>query len=144
MDDRLRSVLDAKGRTVYTTAATTPVFQAIASMNERRIGALVIIDAGLLVGILTERDILVRVIAAELDAKATHVVQVMTRDPITVTSDTGVAEAMAIMTEHRCRHLPVSDDGTLRGLISIGDLTSWVVREQERRINDLHDFIRAA
>jgi CBS domain-containing protein len=143
-DDRVRSVLDMKGRGVYTTTPTATAFQAIASMNERRIGALVIIDDYVLVGILTERDVLVRVIGAELDPKATRVAHVMTRDPVTVPSHTTVAEAMSIMTERRCRHLPICDDGVLQGLISIGDLTNWVVREQERRIRDLHDFIRAA
>jgi CBS domain-containing protein len=120
------------------------VFAAITAMNERRIGALVVIETGAPIGILTERDILVRLLAAELDPKVTLVGQVMTRDPITVRSDISVGEAMQLMTEHRCRHLPVSDDGELRGLISIGDLTNWVVRDQQRRIDDLHDFIRAA
>ena len=144
VDDRVRSVLDMKGRDVYATTSTTTVFQAIASMNDRRIGSLVVIDGYELVGIITERDVLVRLIAAELDVKTTRVGRVMTRQPITTNSNTTVAEAMRIMTERRCRHLPICDDGQLQGLISIGDLTNWVVREQERRIRDLHDFIRAA
>jgi CBS domain-containing protein len=144
MYDRVRSILAIKGTTVYASTPTTTVFAAIAAMNERRIGALVVIEAGAPIGILTERDILVRLLAAELDPKVTPVARVMTRDLITVRSDTSVAEAMQIMTEHRCRHLPVTDDGELRGLISIGDLTNWVVRDQQRRIDDLHDFIRAA
>lgn len=144
MYDRVRSVLAGKGRTVYTTTPTATVFAAIETMNERRIGALVVIEAGATIGIVTERDILVRLLAAELDPKVTSVGHVMTRDPITVCSDTCVGEAMQIMTEHRCRHLPVTDGSELRGLISIGDLTNWVVRDQQRRIHDLHDFIRAA
>jgi CBS domain-containing protein len=143
-DDRVRSVLDMKGRDVYATTSTTTAFQAIASMNDRRIGSLVVIDHYELVGIITERDVLVRLIAAELDVKTTRVGHVMTRQPITASSNTTVAEAMRIMTDRRCRHLPICDDGQLQGLISIGDLTNWVVREQERRIRDLHDFIRAA
>lgn len=144
MDDRVRSILADKGPTVYTSTPTATVIAAIAAMNDRRIGALVVIEAGAPIGIITERDILVRLLAAELDPKVTSVGHVMTRNPITVRSDTYVAEAMQIMTEHRCRHLPVTDDGELRGLISIGDLTNWVVRDQQRRIEDLHHFIRAA
>ena len=144
MYDRVRSILADKGRTVYTTTPTATVFSAIATMNERRIGALVVIEADAPVGILTERDILVRLLSAELDPKVTSVVRVMTRHPIIVGSDTCVTEAMRIMTEHRCRHLPVADGAELCGLISIGDLTNWVVRDQQRRIDDLHDFIRAA
>ncbi|HEY5947203.1 MAG TPA: CBS domain-containing protein [Kofleriaceae bacterium] len=132
-----------KGRTVYTSTPTATVFAAIAAMNDRRIGALLVIEAGAPLGILTERDVL-RMLLAELDPKVTAVRHVMTRNPITVRSDTHVGEAMQIMTEHRCRHLPVVDDGELQGLISIGDLTNWVVRDQQRRIDDLYDFIRAA
>lgn len=144
MHDRVRTVLADKGHTVYASTPTATVFAAIEAMNEWRIGALVVIEAGTPIGILTERDILVRLLAAELDPKLTPVAAVMTRNPITVHSDTRVAEAMQIMTTHRCRHLPVCDDDKLQGLISIGDLTNWVVRDQQRRIDDLHDFIRAA
>jgi CBS domain-containing protein len=144
MYDRVRSVLASKGRTVYTTSPTATVFAAIATMNERRIGALVVIEAGIPIGILTERDVLVRLVAAERDPRITCVGDVMTRELITVRFDTCVSEAMQIMTKHRCRHLPVTDGGELRGLISIGDLTNWVVCDQQRQIDDLHDFIRAA
>lgn len=144
MYDRVRSVLATKGRTVYATAPTTMVFEAIGMMNARRIGALVIIEGSSPIGIFTERDVMVRLLAAELDAKTTAVASVMTRNPITVRSDAYVGEAMQLMTEHRCRHLPVADDGELRGLISIGDLTNWLVTDQQRRIYDLHDYIRAA
>lgn len=144
MYDRVRSVLADKGHVVYTIAPSATVFAAIEAMNERRIGALVVTSAGIVVGIFTERDILVRLVAAELDPKATCVGDVMTRDLITMRPDTRVTEAMQLMTTHRCRHLPVVDGNTLFGMISIGDLTNWVVRDQQRRIEDLFDFIRAA
>ena len=144
MHDRVRSVLASKGRTVYTTTPTATVFAAISMMNELRIGALVVIEAGIPIGILTERDVLVRLVSAERDPKSTCVSDVMTRELITVRFDTCVSEAMQIMTKHRCRHLPVTDGNELRGLISIGDLTNWMVCDQQRQIDDLHDFIRAA
>lgn len=144
MYDRVRSVLADKGHTVYTVAPSASVFAAIEMMNERRIGALVVSNGGTVVGIFTERDILVRLVAAELDPRATCVGDVMTRELVTVRPDTRVTEAMQIMTVHRCRHLPVVDGDSLFGMISIGDLTNWVVRDQQRRIEDLFDFIRAA
>src|SRR5690348_5574714 len=129
MYDRVRSVLASKGHTVHTSTPTTTVFTAIAAMNERRIGALVIIESGAPIGLLTHGDTPVRLLAAALRPQVTLVGHVMTRDPIKVRSDISVGEAMQLMTEHRCRHLPVSDDGELRRLISIGDLTNWVVRD---------------
>lgn len=143
MHDRICSVLELKGRTVYTCSPKDSVFDATTVMNERRIGSLVVEVRGAPIGIITERDVLVRVLAAGLDAKATLVALVMTRELISVTPETRVTDAMALMTTYRVRHLPVIDHG-LRGLISIGDLTSWVVRDQQRRIDDLHDYIRAA
>lgn len=144
MHDQIRSVLDIKGRNVYTTPPKTSVLAATELMNARHIGALVVVDRNEVIGIVTERDILVRLVARGLDPKSTVVADVMTCDPITVRPDTMVSEAMMLMTSHRCRHLPVADDGELHGLISIGDLTNWVVNDQQRRIDDLYDFIRAA
>lgn len=144
MHDRVRDVLDSKGRSVYTTTPTTPVIAAIEMMNDRRIGALVVVDGGVLVGIFTERDVLVRLVAAGLDAQTTQVADVMTRSPLSVSSQESVADAMKLMTDHRCRHLPVCHRGELHGLISIGDLTSWLVTDKQRYIDDLHAFIRAA
>ena len=92
----------------------------------------------------TERDVLVRVVAAGLDPQGTPVGEVMTRSPVAVRSGQTVGDAMRIITERRCRHLPVIDDNRLHGLISIGDLTSWLVRDQERTIADLHDYMNRA
>jgi CBS domain-containing protein len=105
---------------------------------------LLVLERGRPVGIFTERDVLVRVVAAGLDPKVTPVGEVMTRSLVAVHSETTVGEAMRIITEKRCRHLPVVDDTRLRGLISIGDLTSWLVRDHERTIADLHDYIHRA
>ena len=144
MTDSIASVLDRKGRSIVTTPSHVTVSTAVAQMNRCHIGSLVVIDDGRLVGIFTERDVLARVIATGLEPRTTVVTHVMTHDPITIRPDTTIGEALAIMTEKRCRHLPVVDDGGLCGLISAGDLTSWVVHVHERTIHDLHDYIRAA
>ena len=144
MNDPISSVLDLKGNDVVTVAPETTVLVAVQQMNDRKIGALLVLERGLPVGIFTERDVLVRVVAAGLDPKGTPVGEVMTRNPVAVRSGQTVGDAMRIITEKRCRHLPIIDDNRLRGLISIGDLTSWLVRDQERTIADLHDYMNRA
>ena len=145
MHDRIARVLEQKGRHIETTTPQASVFDAVDRMNAARIGSLLVVDdSSRLVGILTERDVLVRVVAVGRWGFATRVREVMTPDPITVRANATVTDAMELMTAHRCRHLPVVDDGGLCGLVSIGDLTSWLVNDQRRTIEDLHDYIRAA
>jgi CBS domain-containing protein len=144
MNAPIANVLALKGSDVVTVAPETTVLVAVQQMNDRKIGALLVLDRGRPVGIFTERDVLVRVVAAGLDPKITPVGEVMTRGPVVVRSVATVGEAMRVITEKRCRHLPVIDDNRLLGLISIGDLTSWLVRDQERTIADLHDYMNRA
>lgn len=144
MHDQIARVLEHKGHHVETTAIDATATEAVERMNACRIGALVVLEGGRPVGIFTERDVLVRIVASGLDPRTTRVGDVMTRDPVMIRSDETVADAMRIITDHRCRHLPVLDERGLCGLISIGDLTSWVVSDQQRTIYDLHDYIRAA
>ena len=144
MNDPIANVLAHKANDVVTVAPETTVLIAVQQMNDRKIGALLVLDRGRPVGIFTERDVLVRVVAAGLDPTGTPVGEVMTRSPVVVRSETTVGEAMRVITEKRCRHLPVVDDSRLLGLISIGDLTSWLVRDQERTIADLHDYMNRA
>jgi len=141
MHDQIAKVLELKGRNVETVSPGTMVLTAVHQMNRHKIGALLVVDRGRPVGIFTERDVLVRVVADGLDPRTTPVNEVMTRSPVIVRSDVTVAEAMVVITERRCRHLPVIDDAGLCGLISIGDLTSWMVRDQQRTIEDLHDYM---
>jgi CBS domain-containing protein len=144
MHDRIASVLGRKGRAVECTPVHTTVYDAVAHMNAERIGALVVTDGERIVGILTERDVLTRVVTRELDPHATAVGEVMTRDPITIPATATVADALRLVHEHRCRHLPVVDGTGLCGLVSSGDLTSWLVHDQRQTIEDLHNYIRAA
>ncbi len=144
MNDRISRVLDHKGRDVETTTPDTIASDAVMRMNMRRIGSLVVLDRSRPVGIFTERDVLVRVVAGGLDARFTNVGDVMTRDPITIHCTATVGDAMRVISDHRCRHLPVIDDSGLCGLVSLGDLTSWILIVQQRTIHDLEDFIRAA
>ena len=145
MDDQIVRILDRKGRDVETVPDTATVCDAVERMNARKIGAVLVGDEhGRPSGIFTERDVLVRVIACGIDPKVTPVRDVMTRDLVTVAPDTTVGDALAIVTEHKCRHLPVVDGEGVCGLISSGDLVSWIVRNQQQVIDDLHEYIRAS
>ena len=141
MNEAIRQVLAHKGGDVETIDPHTSVFDAVEQMNKRRIGALLVCDGDRPIGIFTERDVLVRVVAKRLDPETTPVGEVMTRGLVTVGAETSVVEAMMVITAKRCRHLPVFDGAELCGLVSIGDLMSWIVRDQQLTITDLYDYI---
>ena len=138
---KVRQLLGTKGREVVTTEAENTVEDAIRSLQLRKISALVVADHGRPVGIFTERDVLIRVVDEARDPAATRVAEVMTGNPVVVTAAATINEAMAIVTEKRCRHLPVVDEGKLLGLVSAGDLTYWVTRGHEYHIQDLVNYI---
>jgi CBS domain-containing protein len=142
MNVSVTRVLDQKTERVETVAAECSVDEAIALMNARRIGSVLVMDGDLLVGIFTERDVLTRVVPRQIDPRNTPVCDVMTRQLNTVSPSCTVQEAMLVMTNNRHRHLPIVQGGRLIGLVSIGDLTRWVVRDQQRSIEDLTDYIQ--
>lgn len=141
MRDSLTAVLSQKGDEVYNVTPESSVLEAVQKMNQEHVGALLVCSEGKLVGIFTERDVLIRVVDRGCDPSATRVAEVMTRELVVVKPSTSVEEAMAIVTEKRCRHLPVMEEGELRGLVSIGDLTRWVTRNQQVQIQDLVNYI---
>lgn len=141
MKKTLDGLLASKGREVYSIGPEATVLEAVRTMNAEKIGALLICDGGEVLGIFTERDVLTRVLDSELDPAMTRVSEVMSSEIVTVGPSMNVEEAMAVVTEKRCRHLPVLDDGKLVGLVSIGDLTRWVSRHQQGHIQDLVNYI---
>jgi CBS domain-containing protein len=141
MYEPLSAVLADKGPAVYAIEPGATVVEAVRQMNEKGIGALLVLESDRPVGIFTERDVLRRVVDAGLDPRATRVRDVMTVDLLVVGPSTRVEEAMAIMTNRRLRHLPVMDGGRLLGMVSIGDLTRWVTREQQHHIEHLVEYI---
>jgi CBS domain-containing protein len=134
-------LLEYKGRHVETVDANATVADAVARMNARRIGSVVVTRGDVLAGILTERDVLTRIVAEGHDPRTTEVCEVMTTELVTVRLDTPILVAMRLVTDKRCRHLPVVEGGHVLGLVSGGDLTAWLLRDQERTIYDLHDYI---
>jgi CBS domain-containing protein len=139
--ERVERLLQEKGREVFSVAPETSVWEAASAMAERRIGAVLVLQEGRIAGLFSERDLLARVVLKGLDPRETPVGSVMSTDLVVVTPDTPVHEAMAVMTERRCRHLPVMDGQTLAGLVSIGDCTRWVSRDQHVTIQHLTDYI---
>jgi CBS domain-containing protein len=135
------ALLSEKGRQVYTTKKSAPVAEAVREMNDKGVGALVVMEAGRLVGIFTERDVLRRIVDADRDPALTKVAQVMTRDPFTIDIGARVDDAMATMTQRRFRHLPVVEQGEVVGMISIGDVLRWVTLSQEEQIKAMSDYI---
>ena len=141
MTDTLAAVLTNKGHDIYSVTPEVPVLEAVRKMNEEHIGALVVYSNKERVGMFTERDVLCRVVDQGRDPAATKVADVMSTELVVVKPSTTVEEAMAVITERRCRHLPVMEESRLVGLVSIGDLTRWVTRNQEIHIQDLVNFI---
>ena len=138
----VRDLLARKGTDVVSITPSASVLEAARLMNDRSVGGLVVVDeAGALLGIFTERDILRRVVAANLSAETTKVADVFTRDIITCVPETTVDECGAIMSNRRVRHLPVVDAGGLHGVVTIGDLLAHRVSDQETTIQHLNSYV---
>jgi CBS domain-containing protein len=139
----VRSILEKKDHSVFTTGPAETVVDAVDKMNQHNIGSLVVVDGGRPIGIFTERDVLTRVVAQKRDPAKTRVCEVMTDELIAIRRTTTVEEAMRLVHRNRCRHLPVIEDGELIGMVSAGDLTRYIVEDQEHRISDLVGYITA-
>lgn len=141
MEIPVKKILDEKGGTVERASPTETVCDAVTRMNERNIGALLVMNGERVAGIFTERDVLTRVVGRRADPAKTPVGEVMTRNVISIGPATTVQQAMMVVTKHRCRHLPVIEDGRLLGMVSSGDLMRWTVRDQQSTIDDLTDYV---
>ena len=139
--DNVGLILKDKGSDVLKVSTQATVKEAVEAMCARRVGSVLICDGLQCAGIFTERDLMNRVILGGLDPATTNVASVMTADVACIEPGTAASEAMAIMTERRCRHLPVIAGGEIAGVISIGDLVRWESRNQEFHIRMLTDYI---
>ena len=140
----VRSILDTKGHQIMSVEPDAKMSAAIKLLGEKKIGAVLVMNQSRLEGILSERDI-VRVLA-ERGARVLDepVSSVMTRKVVTCKETDTVAEIMEMMTTGKFRHLPVLDNGKVAGLISIGDIVKWRVREYETEQEALRDYIKTA
>jgi CBS domain-containing protein len=137
----VKHLLDTKGRNIISIQPQASVLDAIILMADKGIGSLLVLDEGDLKGIVTERDYARKVIIKGRASDTTPVGDIMTSDIITASSDLTVNQCMTMMSEKKCRHLPVVDDGELVGMISIGDLVQAIITDQQEEIEQLGQYI---
>ena len=125
------------GEAIHSVGPDTSVTECVRLMTTRKIGALIVMDGGRLIGIFTERDALNKVLAGSLDPSNTKVSKVMTKDPYCIGPTTTVGDAMQVITERRFRHLPIVDNGKVLAVVSSGDLTRWLVQDKMGEVQEL-------
>jgi CBS domain-containing protein len=140
-DESIGSVLKKRGHEICSVAPGATVYEAVALMAAKGVAAVLVISEGSLVGIISARDYGRKVILKDKSSRDVRVQDIMTSSLITVTPQTTVLDAMATMSRHHIRHLPVLEDGRLAGVISMGDLVSEVISGQAFTIDQLHKYI---
>lgn len=137
----VHQLLEAKGSDIWSIGPDETVYEAVRRMAEKEVGALLVMEEGKLVGILSERDYARQVILKGRASRDTPVSQIMTRDVVTGRQNDHIEVCMARMTERRIRHLPIVEDGTVVGMISMGDLVKAIIAEQQAIIQQLEQYI---
>jgi CBS domain-containing protein len=138
-----RHLLDRKGRAIFSIGPDDPVLEAIRMMADHHVGALLVMTANKLLGIVSERDYARKVILKGRSSADTPVSQIMSSPVVTVALSNSVQECMQLMTSRRLRHLPVVEAGEVLGMISIGDLVKAVMEEQKQTIEQLESYIHS-
>ena len=139
----VRQLLQGKSKALCTVGPDTPVFDALKLMAEKDIGALLVVEQGRLAGILSERDYARKVILHNKSSHDTPVREIMTERVICVQPRNTVEECMTLMTDKHIRHLPVMEDDSLVGVLSIGDLVKSTISEQADTIRQLESYIHS-
>ena len=139
--NKVRQLLKAKGEQVWTISKDSTVLESLELMAEKRIGSLLVLEGGQVIGIFTERDYARRVGPDRLRPEETRIEEVMTRELITVDPNQTVNDCMVLMTDNHIRHLPVMDEGRLVGIISVGDVVKDMIEELEFHVEQLKSYI---
>jgi CBS domain-containing protein len=137
----VRHLLEAKAPEVFAIGPNAPVLDAIKLMADKRIGALLVMDAGRLVGIVSERDYARKVVLQGRSSKDTPVRDIMTAEVMTVGLNDSADRCMQLVTDRRIRHLPVLDGDAVLGVVSIGDLVKAVIEDQQLELDQLQRYI---
>ncbi len=140
----IRQILDRKGRHIITAKPQQTVFEAIRTMAENNVGALIITVDDKIRGIFTERDYLRKIALKFRSSRETKLQDVMTSPVITVESTDDIERCMKVMTDNRCRHLPIMEAGQLVGIVSIGDLVKGLLSEKEEEVAQLSQYIQGS
>jgi CBS domain-containing protein len=136
-----RSLLDEKGSSVFSIGERATVYEAVEKMDECKVGALFVIEDGVPVGVISERDYTRKIILQGRSSKDTAVAEIMSSPVISVAPSTPLAQCMQIVTERRVRHLAVVESGRIVGVISIGDLVHAIIEQQAQTIDQLNTVI---
>ena len=139
--ETLASVLAGKRREVWSIAPQATVFQAIALMAEKSVGALLVMSGDQLDGIISERDYARKVVLLDKASRTTLVKDIMSQAVYTVTPDHTISDCLQIMTQQRIRHLPVLEGGRVAGIVTSGDLVKWLAGKQAETIEHLQAYI---
>ncbi len=138
----VRDILQNKGAELWSTSPDATVYEAVGLMGEKGIGALVVLEDGVVVGVLSERDYSRKVVLQGRTSRDTKVGEILSHPVITVRPVDSIGHCMQLMTTERIRHLPVVDDRNhLLGVVSMGDLVKWVMLTQSQTIQQLHGYI---
>ena len=140
----IAAILSSKGSEVATIGADNRVSEAVASLGERRIGALPVVEGDQIVGIMSERDVIYCLRDHGAEVLDWPVSRVMTSPAITAEPATPILSALGLMTERRIRHLPVAEGGRLIGIVSIGDLVKYRMDRIEAEANAMRSYIQSA
>lgn len=143
MTQTIEQILRSKGGGIWSIEPDATVYEALARMAERDVGALLVMSGDRLLGVISERDYARKVILQGLSSRETLVRDIMTGDPVVAGPVDTVDECMRKMTRHRVRHLPVVDRERVIGVISIGDLVKVIISDQAETIDHLHTYISA-
>lgn len=135
------AILCQKGSEIFSISPGATVFEAIELMDNKNVGALLVVDDGQLMGMISERDYTRKVMLRGKRSRETSVQEIMSRDLTVAHPHEPVEKCLRLMTEKRIRHLPVVDGETLRGVISIGDLVKWIISAQNATIAHLENYI---
>jgi len=134
-------ILNQKNPQIWSINPSATVFEAIEMMAEKNVGALPVIAAGKLIGVVSERDYTRKVILKGKSSKRISVQEIMTRDLVLARTGDNVVDCMRLMTEKRVRHLPVMDGDTMVGILSVGDLVKWIISAQTATIDQLTKYV---
>ncbi len=138
----VKQCIEKKAATIFSVRSTDTTEKALQLMRDNRVRAILVMDDGVLAGIVSQGDCAIKVLLPNLDPKTTQIASIMTANPLTVTLSNSLDECMAIMVHKHIRHLPVVDQKKVVGVVSIGDVVKSVIELQGNQIKFLETYIK--